>query len=404
VQTTDTSFEFNSTIRSAGRTVDIDNSDSVMLSISYTENGTLDLGFGPFITGNSNTITMGSTGNVSHGSGYVKGNIIKPINATGVPVTFEVGDNGYAPVVITSNAGTGNFFMLATYGTPVDAPNPSHALSRIWNFGASTISSYNAVFTYQAGDVNGTEANYVCAYLNGSDQWINLPSSVPANHQDTVNNITVFGDFSFGEPGALPVKVSEFVASMKGSSVAINWTTASETNTYGYYVQRSSSSTGTYSTVSPLISGNGTTLQRHNYSFTDNNVPVGTYYYRLEEVDLNGKTSFGSPIKFSVTGVTGVKNGHGPLTYRLGQNYPNPFNPTTNIAYEIPAQGNVTLAVYNVIGERVATLINDEQIVAGQHVVNFNGNNLSSGVYYYRLTVKTAGKLFESMHKMALIK
>jgi len=88
-----------------------------------------------------------------------------------------------------------------------------------------------------------------------------------------------------------------------------------------------------------------------------------------------------------------------PLTYALAQNYPNPFNPTTKIEYSIPAQSKVELKIYNVIGQEVATLVNELQL-AGTHHVKFNAVNLASGVYFYRLT---AGD-FVSVKKMVLLK
>ena len=95
-------------------------------------------------------------------------------------------------------------------------------------------------------------------------------------------------------------------------------------------------------------------------------------------------------------GITGVKEtssaGNIPSDYSLYQNFPNPFNPTTNIKYQIPVTGEVTLKVFNVLGKNVATLVNETQ-QAGTYTVMFNSTGLSSGIYFYQLK---SGKFLET--------
>jgi len=79
-----------------------------------------------------------------------------------------------------------------------------------------------------------------------------------------------------------------------------------------------------------------------------------------------------------------------PATAVLYQNYPNPFNPSTTIGYALPRRSNVTLAVFNLLGQEVATLVNGE-VEAGYHEVNFTAAPLASGLYVYRL--QAAGTL-----------
>lgn len=88
-----------------------------------------------------------------------------------------------------------------------------------------------------------------------------------------------------------------------------------------------------------------------------------------------------------------------PNEFSLSQNYPNPFNPVTTIAFSLPEPSDVSLAIYNALGQEVAVLINDHR-PAGEHRVEFNAGNLPSGVYFYRLT---AGK-FSAVNKMFLLK
>ena len=74
-----------------------------------------------------------------------------------------------------------------------------------------------------------------------------------------------------------------------------------------------------------------------------------------------------------------------PVSHELSQNYPNPFNPSTQIAFRLPQQEQVTLKVYSILGQEMARVINMETLPAGQHIVTFDASELSSGVYIYRL-------------------
>jgi hypothetical protein len=85
--------------------------------------------------------------------------------------------------------------------------------------------------------------------------------------------------------------------------------------------------------------------------------------------------------------------------FSLNQNYPNPFNPSTVISYQLPVYSNVTLKVYDVLGNEVATLVNEEK-PAGSYEVNFTTSSLTSGVYFYQLK---SGSYLETK-KMILIK
>jgi hypothetical protein len=92
-----------------------------------------------------------------------------------------------------------------------------------------------------------------------------------------------------------------------------------------------------------------------------------------------------------------------PKVFRLMQSYPNPFNPVAVILYDLPVTSRVTLEVYNVVGQLVATLIDDTQY-AGYKSVEWNAGNLSSGVYFYRLTAQSDAKTFTEVKKMLLVK
>ncbi|MBD3340061.1 MAG: T9SS type A sorting domain-containing protein, partial [Candidatus Lokiarchaeota archaeon] len=88
-----------------------------------------------------------------------------------------------------------------------------------------------------------------------------------------------------------------------------------------------------------------------------------------------------------------------PLAYSLDQNYPNPFNPYTSIRYTIPNEENVTLKVYNIIGEEIATLVNEKK-QPGSYTVRFDASHLPSGIYIYQIKTQN----FNTTKKMLLVR
>jgi hypothetical protein len=88
-----------------------------------------------------------------------------------------------------------------------------------------------------------------------------------------------------------------------------------------------------------------------------------------------------------------------PSEYCLNQNFPNPFNPRTNISFLLPKSGNVSLKIFNIVGQDIATLVNEKMDV-GSFNIDFDASNLNSGIYFYRLV---AGKFTETK-KMILLK
>ncbi|GAB1442400.1 hypothetical protein MASR2M39_12350 [Ignavibacteriales bacterium] len=116
---------------------------------------------------------------------------------------------------------------------------------------------------------------------------------------------------------------------------------------------------------------------------------------------INGVLMTDTVITFTAKGpATGIDDLSGNLKgYNLAQNYPNPFNPSTAIKYHLAESNLVTLKIYDVMGNEIATLV-DEEMPAGAHSIEFNAENLSSGVYFYQL--RSGG--FVDMKKLSLIK
>ncbi len=213
-----------------------------------------------------------------------------------------------------------------------------------------------------------------------------LPGFTTDIDGETRDTIPEIGADEF--PGIIPVELISFSANMNGNSVVLNWQTATELNSSYFDIQRSNDATQWNSIGQVSAAGNSTNAL--SYSFVDNNISGTNTYYRLKQVDFDGS--------FTYTKVVEV-NLEIPSTFSLSQNYPNPFNPTTKISYSIPVDSKVTISVYAVTGELVAELINDN-VAAGSHYVDFNGSNLASGMYIYKMV---AGNFTQS-NKMMLVK
>ncbi len=204
------------------------------------------------------------------------------------------------------------------------------------------------------------------------------------------------GAFQFVVDAIVPVELVSFYGEKIENGVKLSWITASEKNNLGYEVQKSL--TQTLSEGEGLnawrkigfVNGKGTSGQVSSYSFIDNESVHGRVFYRLKQIDLDGTIKYSDVVEIEFT----------PMQFSLEQNYPNPFNPSTKIKFTIPQAnspllggargGFVTLKVYDVLGNKVATLV-DEYKPAGSYEVEFQSTvgslQLASGVYYYQLRV-----------------
>ncbi len=191
---------------------------------------------------------------------------------------------------------------------------------------------------------------------------------------------------------SVPVELTSFTASANFGVVDLQWITATETNNQGFEVQRSNGSD--FETIA-FVDGFGTTTETQVYTYSDRSVEVGTYSYRLKQVDFDGTFDYSDVVEVNVPA---------PSVFALEQNYPNPFNPSTKINFQLKVDSKVSLKVFDILGQEVATLINTN-LVAGAHNVNFDASKLNSGVYLYRIEATGIdGSNFIDVKKMILTK
>jgi hypothetical protein len=188
--------------------------------------------------------------------------------------------------------------------------------------------------------------------------------------------------------GGVPVELISFTATSNTNEVILNWSTATETNNRGFEIQRRT--IGSEFFTIGFVNGYGTTTDQHNYSYTDKNLNNGKYYYRLKQFDYNGSYEYSDVLEIDRIGVD---------SYILEQNFPNPFNPSTKIKYSVPQSSNVVIKVFDILGNEITTLVNDEK-PAGTFEVTWYAEQLPSGVYFYQL--KTG--YYVDTKKMILIK
>jgi hypothetical protein len=187
----------------------------------------------------------------------------------------------------------------------------------------------------------------------------------------------------------LPVELTSFSASVTGKAITLKWNTASELNNKGFEIQRSFNSKN-WDAIA-FIEGRGTSSSQAEYSYIDNSISSGKYYYRLRQIDYDGSYELSDVVEVFV----GIPKG-----FVLEQNFPNPFNPSTTIKFGFDNNTKAELKIFDVLGKEVATLFNETAEAGRIYNINFNALGLSSGIYYYKLT----GNNRAEVRKMLLLK
>ena len=391
----------------------INASGTVTLGAPATVNGTLTLTSGKLALG-SNDLTMGSSpGTISGGSAtsYVltnsTGYMIQNVGSS--DVTYPVGSAiGYDPAILNNNGGTADNYSVRVAAVTTNEHDATKTVHDQWTINALSNISNNVTvtLTWNSTDQGVSFASgsaQIGRWVSGSNWALLATGAVSGSDPYSVSNTNPITSsfsnsiYSISGPGTgLPVELTSFAVTPVGGKVELAWATATETNNYGFDVERGTIN-NQQSTISNweklgFVQGQGTTNAPQKYSFTDDAARMGRYSYRLKQIDRDGKFIYHQAVEVTV-GVT-------PNTVFLDNNYPNPFNPSTKISFVLGTTGRATLKVFNLIGQEVATLADGVFNAGDIQQVTFDASRYSSGIYYYQL--KTGNRT--EIKKMMLLK
>jgi hypothetical protein len=318
---------------------------------------------------------------------------------------FDLKNNGAAYGQTTIDLGAPGTSILSTY--------PTSNYSTLTGTSMATPMVTGAIaLMYAAADTSRLsfyKSNLTTGTLMFRDVLFNGVDTISALQGITVTGgrLNVFNAVVEISSPIVPVELVSFNYELFDGSVNLSWITATEINNQGFEIDRQVSSkqsaVGNWNSIG-FVPGFGTTTELKSYSFIDENVATETYRYRLKQIDFDGSFEYSFIIEVEVEVLA-------PNKFSLEQNYPNPFNPATKIKFTIPAvetrhassQQMVTLKVFDILGNEVATLVNEE-LPAGEYEVEFSPESSikkpASGVYFYKLISGS----FSETRKMILAK
>jgi hypothetical protein len=273
-----------------------------------------------------------------------------------------------------------NYYYLAIYPTSTMYFSPSYC-DPAWNLPGDYLAAFvldsPGVFKLDVTGLNPTLEYYayVAAVETGGWTWSAYSSWEP--------------------PITLPVELSSFTAILTADYfVNLTWVTESETEVLGFNVLRSETNNAADAIQinSSLVAGTNSSTT-HTYSLEDAQVESGTtYYYWLQNLDMNGASQLYGPQTVTVTD-TSVPTL--PEISTMGNAFPNPFNANGSTTIDISVKENETalLTVYNVRGQMMTRAI----YKAGEHQFNWSGKNCASGIYFYKLSTPTSSIIKKMM-------
>ncbi len=196
----------------------------------------------------------------------------------------------------------------------------------------------------------------------------------------------------------IPVELTSFSAVKDLNKVILNWETATETNNFGFEIERKLKNQDWVKLG--FAEGQGTTTESQSYQFIDDYSFLayeGKILYRLKQIDYDGTYDYSKQVYVDVTFI--------PEEFYVSHNYPNPFNPVTTIEYSLPSESNVRLSIYNSVGQEIAKLVSSLQ-QQGTYKIVWDASRFASGVYFYSFEAEELNgqKSIRELKKIVLMK
>jgi hypothetical protein len=214
----------------------------------------------------------------------------------------------------------------------------------------------------------------------------------------TIATVGTYSNYQLSTP--IYVDSTSLSSKIQGQTIVLSWTSNDQIDNK-LEIQRAaidSKSTDTIWNTVSLVQSSDLSDSTQLSSYSDTKLQSGKYQYRIKITDSDSTISYSNVVETVIAEI--------PMNFAISQNYPNPFNPSTKINYQVPNDARVILEVYNIAGQKVAELVNQDQS-AGYYTVDFGTTGkLASGVYIYRINASdnATGKNFTETKKMMLLK
>ena len=373
-----------------------------------------------FACGSGGTVIKSTNGGINWFTQSIgSSNNLRSLHFINANTGSTVGDNG--TVRRTTNGGTNWFAQSVSVAGPLTSVYLNNATNGIVSIGFLDMAFYrttnggtNWVSQYYGSDNSIRDIDFVGDYgfmcgdngnfyvtNNGGANWSRIPMGI-SNWMNGLSFPTETHGWSVGTSGrimktttggaSIPSAPTNLVGfAISTSKIFLAWFDNSS-NEQGFRIEKRVNGSGGFALA-------GTTGPNNlNYIDSIGISPGNMYEYRVAAYTGAGQSGYTNVVTILVTGIepTGTDI---PVSYSLYNNYPNPFNPTTKVKFDIPKNDFVSLKIYNMQGQEVGVLV-QENLSAGRYEMEFNGANLTSGVYFYRLETSS----FVDTRKMMLVK